>query len=87
MSYDILIRKNATGEIRTYTFDCDWEGDGDIYWLTEGNYGCDCNRFLCFERAVGIEPDWDQAQCGEGDYSILSAILPGGERIDIDDRH
>jgi hypothetical protein len=86
MSYDILIRKNATGEIRRYTLNgCKWEGDSDLWWLTDGNYGCDCNRFLAFERAGGIEPDWETAKCGDGAYSILSAILPSGEKIDIDD--
>jgi hypothetical protein len=85
MSYDILIRENATGEIRRYTVDADWERECDLYWLTEGNYSCDCNRFLAFERANGIEPDWAQAKCGEGDYSVLIAILPSGEIIRIDD--
>ena len=84
MSYDILIRKNETGEIRRYTFDwVSWDEETDPYWLTDGNYGCDCNRHLAFERAVGNN-EFIKAPCGEGAYSILKAILPDGKEIPVD---
>jgi hypothetical protein len=86
MPYTVAIRKNETGEVRQYRIDWDWETeDGDdTYWWTEGNYGCDCNRHLCFERAAESDPDFEEAKCGDGKYSVLYADLPSGERVQID---
>ena len=51
----------------------DWEGTVEFLW-SEGNYSCNCNRFLFFERAQGkteeeikaIDPDKDDmtGSCG-----------------------
>lgn len=86
MSYRVALRKNSTGEIRMVPIDWDWirDGDDDLYWWTDGNYGCDCNRFLCFERADGTEPDFKDAECGEAAYTALYAELPDGTRVKID---
>lgn len=85
MSFSIDIRKNATGEVRTYKFNFDWE-DHTFFWLTEGNFGCDCNRHLEFERAGGERGpnDIEDTHCSEGRYTILHATLPDGSRIPID---
>lgn len=48
-------------------------GDYDIDWVwNEGNYGCDCNRFLFFERAGGKDFDdiKDCPPCGTELYSV-----------------
>lgn len=84
----VLIKNNSTGKQREYKVDWDWykQGeDGDHYWWTDGNFSCDCNRWLCFERAGGGKPDLDDAKCGDGGFTVSFAILPNGERIKIDE--
>ena len=63
------ITYTPTGETRIYEDD----GDYDWEWMwTEGNYGCDCNRFLFFERAGGNNPDLDDCpSCGDNNlYTV-----------------
>jgi len=66
------IRKNATREVREKEgYLAFHEGDNlpyEFIW-TDGNYCCDCNRELFFERAKGNE-DFDQEQCSEGRFSV-----------------
>lgn len=86
MSYQVLIRNNATGEERLYQYDFDW-GDSSLFLWTEGNYGCDCNRSLFFRRAVGEKVGCTESvDCGETAFSIPYAIMPDGTRIQIDDQ-
>lgn len=87
-NYIVAIRKNSTGEIRLRKVDQQWV-DGHEWWWTEGNMGCDCNRYLEFERAGGNMDCWDEPEgqetpCGDVLYSVLYAELPSGERIVID---
>lgn len=89
MAYKVAIRKNSTGEIRMASMDLDWfkaDGGDDMYWWTEGNFACDCNRHLSWERAGGHEPrDDEEMECGSTAFATLYAVLPDGTRIDIDD--
>lgn len=73
MSYKILICNNASNEERLCEIDGEW-GEASEYLWTEGNYGCDCNRHLFFERSKGLKPSIDDAKCGESQYSIRYAI-------------
>ncbi|MGC3959585.1 MAG: hypothetical protein QM813_17045 [Verrucomicrobiota bacterium] len=83
MSYKVAIRDNDTDEIRLYEMEgCDWE-DGSLFFWTDGNFGCDCNRRDLFLRAAGIEPD-DESPCGNVAYSALYAELPDGSKVPID---
>lgn len=90
MSYKVAIRKNSTGEVRISSYDFEWYKSAeytDLFWWTEGNYGCDCNRHLEFERATGRvleDHEISDAKCGEDAYTCLWAELPSGERIVID---
>jgi hypothetical protein len=66
----VFIRKQATGEIRRHVDEYPWQGD---YIWSEGNYACDCNRHLFFERAAGHEPYDDEdyeGKCGDEAYVI-----------------
>lgn len=81
--YRVLLRRNADGIERWAQEDLPWhEG---FFWWTEGNFSCDCNRYLEFERAVGGDPDIDDAACGEGAYSAIKAQFPDGREIKLDD--
>lgn len=75
MSYAVQIRKNDTGEIRFYTLEA-LEDDGDYIW-TDGNFSCDCNRAIMFDRAKDQEiPEWWLKEptpypCSDGAFSVL----------------
>jgi hypothetical protein len=66
------IRENATGEVREHRSDeilDDGEETPNTYMWEEGNYSCDCNRRLFFERANGEDEDID-SQCTGGKFSV-----------------
>ncbi len=95
MPYAIAIRKNSTGERRIAHISLDWykyggptdpDDDGDLFWWTEGNMGCDCNRELYFMEAGGEDADDHEPECGDERYSVLWAELPDGSVILIDGR-
>ena len=80
----ILLRNNRTGETRWYDDEMDWSDGSEFLW-TEGNYGCDCNRHLFFERAAGIGDDeGEDVDCGEVLYTAVEAVLATGEVIPLD---
>lgn len=79
--YTVAIRNNETREIRMCVQDLDW--NDDVFWWTEGNMSCDCNRALTFARA-GNEKCVDDS-CGETRFTALYAELEGGKRIELND--
>ncbi|HEX9812083.1 MAG TPA: hypothetical protein VGA88_08365 [Burkholderiales bacterium] len=81
--YKVLLRNNYTSEERWVNYDMPWDG-GSVFLWTEGNYGCDCNRHLFFERAFGREPDDDEHVCGDEKYTAVCAELPDGKRHELD---
>ncbi len=83
MSYVVKIRDNATKEIRSALQDFDWS-DSSLFWWTEGNFGCDCNRMDEFKRAGGELCTDNEAECSHQKYSVLDATLPDGTVIAID---
>lgn len=88
MSYIAVIQRLSDGEIRRCPQTMDWDdGDdqglgSDLFWWTEGNLGCDCNRGNFFARAAG-EPDPD-VPCGESLYRVIEFELPDGRHIPCD---
>ena len=67
------IRKNETGEVRTIKEDFIIEPGEQYpspYIVEEGNYSCDCNRELYFERAEGNEPELESTSCSDGRFSV-----------------
>lgn len=65
------IRKNSTGEVRTYeTSEIleDGETSPSPFNWAENNFSCDCNRERFFERAAGKEAE--NPTCGHGRYSV-----------------
>jgi len=81
--YHVLIRRNATGETRRVFMALPWYGDGgSLYWWTDGNFGCDCNRALTFYRED--EAPEDEIDCGDTRFTVLQAELPDGRIVQID---
>jgi len=81
--YRVLIRDNETAEERWVESLESWDDAGKFMW-TEGNYGCDCNRHLFFDRAAGREPEADELICGETRYTAVCAELTDGTQIQLD---
>lgn len=73
------IRCNSTTEVRESDNDAIYEDGVDCYIWEDGNYSCDCNRHLFFERAAGIEPVSEK--CGTGKYSVQVYNPKNGEII------
>lgn len=85
LSYQIRIRKNETGEVRTSTRPFEWD-DGSLWYVTEGNFGCDCNRERELLRAGGVaEDDLPWPDCSTGRFTIIDALLPDGTVMPIDE--
>jgi len=42
--------------------------DGTFIW-EDGNYSCDCNRYLFFQRALD-EPEDEDFECSDGKYRV-----------------
>ncbi|CAN5816701.1 hypothetical protein BH20PSE1_BH20PSE1_01400 [soil metagenome] len=81
--YRVLLRNNQTGEERWFQDPLPWEDHTEFMW-TEGNYACDCNRHLSFERAGGREPADEEGKCGTERYTALYAEFPDGARVPLD---
>ena len=79
------IRREADGVVRRYEEPFEWHGGSypDYIWA-EGNYSCDCNRHLFFQRAAG-EPDGDDYPCGDELYTVR-IVAGNGEVLYQDDR-
>ncbi|MDE2100575.1 MAG: hypothetical protein KGL39_25250 [Patescibacteria group bacterium] len=73
MAYIAIIRKNETGEIRRCSVDMEWEGQS-MFWWTEGNFGCDCNRELMWLRS-NDEDEPEETTCGDSALDVLGIEL------------
>lgn len=79
--YKVNITDNKTNETRTVDMDLEW-GD-HLWWWTEGNFGCDCNRNDVFN--YGKEhADYEDIDCGKTRYTVDFVELSSGKRISID---
>lgn len=86
MRYAFEIHDTETNETRQYQDSYDWDDESHmLYMFRDGNYSCDCNRELFFQRAVGEpETDLDEVSCGDGRYVIARAMREDGSFLAID---
>ena len=86
MPYEVRIRKNDSGEVRSYIDDGEWDETGHYIW-TEGNWQCDCNREHFFWIA-GDDDDEPEpkgpGRCSNGRFTAIEAILADGRRMPLD---
>jgi len=85
----VTIVRVADGAERIYQDTSPWvpadeHGSGSIWWWTEGNGACDCNRAWFFLRAGGEPDEHDETPCGEEAYRIAVITLPDGTRVAVD---
>lgn len=78
MGYTVSIKNNDTNEIRDCFIDVPWD-ESSLYWWTEGNMSCDCNRSIIFNDWIDMN-----FECGEEQYSVLAAKLEDGTIIPIE---
>lgn len=86
MTYVAYITDSTTGETREHRDGLEWYEHSDYLW-SDGNFGCDCNRFLFFERAVGHEPLRDEESkihCGWTRYKVVIKDESGAVLYDDD---
>jgi hypothetical protein len=77
--YIVTLCNNETGAVRRYREDSVWNDTGEFMWF-EGNFACDCNRHMMFQRARGEEPEW-HTPCGHTRYTVLNIELPDGTLV------
>lgn len=66
MSYRFQLRDTQTGETAIRELDLSPTTTCDFWWL-EGNYACDCNRKLEWDRARNVNGDFeDDYPCNAG---------------------
>ncbi len=85
--YIAVIVNNETGETRQSkqkAYDNDIDIESLEYMWGEGNWSCDCNRHLEFERVKKRYYNPDDIDCGDVKYSVPHLIVDG-ENIQIDD--
>lgn len=89
MSYQVLLRKNSTGETALAPYELDWH-KASVFWWTEGNMSCDCNRALEWQRATAPpppdDPFWNnfERECGHGAFTAIHAVLEDGTIVPLD---
>ena len=69
----IYIRNKATDVEVSFT---DYWDAHSYYTWSEGNYSCDCNRHILFNRALGIETE-EVFPCGNRLYEVSIHTLSG----------
>lgn len=75
----LWIRRNSDGEVRRRVLK-NWYAAGVVYNFQDGNWACDCNRHLEFERAV--DPTYDQERsCGHTAYTVLRILDLHGNTV------
>lgn len=74
----VRIRNNSTGEIRQRVEEFCLEDDGSpsLFIWQEGNFSCDCNRWLFFHDFPDCEED-DEGPCGDSAFSVEILDLNG----------
>lgn len=79
--YTVRFREVATNQEREKVYEFKWE-EGSDFWWSDGNFSCDCNRELEFERAGGHEPkDITKTKCSEGRYKVVWIKTSDGETV------
>ena len=75
----VLLRDTVTGEEAWYSYSVDDEyAEGQEFYWSDGNGGCDCNRGSCLASVLGkADPN---LPCGESRIALLRAEVNGIEQ-------
>lgn len=69
---EVTIRHNPSGTTRVCQLDLEWYGS--FIW-EEGNFACDCNRAIFFNRQTG--DDFAPETCGSDVMEVVSITQDG----------
>lgn len=72
----------ATGETRRH--ETTWGESVDEYLWSDGNYACDCNRSLFFQRAGGVANPGPR-ECGMSAFTVRIVDAAGRVLYDEDE--
>lgn len=75
MAFIITMRDETTKEVREIRSELEFH---DFIWR-DGNFSCDCNRYLFFNNWENADAD---VPCGDYRYIILTITLDDGTVID-----
>lgn len=78
VSYVVRLKRVSDSKEVDVVVNLPWS-ESSMYWWTDGNMGCDCNRELEFEHALGRELDLDDVWCGEERFALVSITVDGKE--------
>lgn len=84
---EVHLKRVSDGVERVYKTDgllSDDETTLSTWIWEEGNYSCDCNRYLFFQRAVD-EDEQDETECTDGKY-IVWIVNPATGLVVYDER-
>lgn len=81
MAYKVAIINNRTKEMRFWHSTDDWDDESDVFYWTEGNMSCDCNRRFKFNGVA----DFDHSSCGESEFSCPFVQFEDGSRVELDE--
>lgn len=79
----VRLRRMSDGAEVEYECACGYPAghDGDLstpefMFSSDGNYGCDCNRHLFFERALGNDPNCGSHPCSGAEAEAYKIVAP-----------
>jgi hypothetical protein len=87
MPYTVTLQNRATGEELACSIDMGWQPHS-LYWWSQGNYGCDCNRASVWlgqvKRSLPVTDDGDFCYliCAGDNFALLKIELPDGTAFD-----
>jgi hypothetical protein len=79
----VILERVSDGQRANHAYEGPWSDTEDFMW-SDGNFGCDCNRQIFFERALGLEPSVDPA-CGDSAYRVVSVTDEAGKIVYAED--
>ena len=85
--YKIYLRDTITGESYVFFEDCvhgDYTEENLLWQWTEGNYGCDCNRFIFLRWETDADSEMD-CNLGANRIVIDKIERPDGSIINYPD--
>lgn len=83
--YDVHITYLPTGEMRVYKETYPFDREGLEFQYGEGNYSCDCNRQLFFDRAAGKPERNPHALCSPYNLYRVKILDSDGVTVYEDD--
>lgn len=80
---EVHLRDTRTGETRTHRTEGIVDSDGTLatYIWEDGNFACDCNRYLFFQQAGGAETREEDEVCGHERFDVWIVNPATGETV------